>query len=122
LGEGSELSLNHGLVLISPSTRFNFIFKPVAKTGFLFYHFLIKPLCRPVGTPKYENIFVGRNLINVQQSPCNLLQVLVNYAIVADGGESATQCFNFILTTDDYFQIKLKGLSGLGKRESKLTY
>jgi hypothetical protein len=41
---------------------------------------------------------------NVQQSPCNLLQVLVNYGIVADCGESATKRFNFILTTEDYFQ------------------
>jgi hypothetical protein len=68
-----------------------------------------KPSYRPVGTTKYENIFVGRNLINVQQSLCTLLQVLVNYAIVADCGESATQRFNFILTTDDYFQGKLEG-------------
>jgi predicted adenine nucleotide alpha hydrolase (AANH) superfamily ATPase len=43
----------------------------------------------------------------VQQSPGTLLQVLINYGIVADCGESATQRFNFILTTDDYFQIKL---------------
>jgi hypothetical protein len=62
------------------------------------------------GTPKYENVLVGRNLINVQQSPCNLLQVLVNYAIVADCGESATQRFDFILTTNDYFQGKSKKL------------
>jgi hypothetical protein len=41
--------------------------------------------------PKDEDVFVGWNLINVQQSPCTLLQVLVNYAIVADCGESATQ-------------------------------
>jgi hypothetical protein len=63
-------------------------------------------------TTKNENTFVGRNLINMQQNPCTLLQVLVNYGIVADCGESATQRFNFILTTDNYFQIK-KSRKGL---------
>jgi hypothetical protein len=39
--------------------------------------------------------YAGDFCTNVRESPCTLLQVLINYAYVADCGESATLSLSF---------------------------